>query len=105
MNTGYMEDLERKNCASFFSRLLAYVIDIIPISFVVYILYGLVGSKSNYSDYTDIYQRSYQLILYKNNLGYSAFFLWILYSAIMDSSPLQGTFGKYLMGLRVTCND
>jgi uncharacterized RDD family membrane protein YckC len=100
--------------ASFFKRLVAYLIDILPISFLVVgicmLFFGFGGNiqealnagKSineflkNQADSPDRTMQIEQVIM-----ANVSFAIWIIYSIVMETSIHQGTFGKKLMGIKV----
>jgi uncharacterized RDD family membrane protein YckC len=91
------------NYASFFSRLLAYFIDMFSICFFIYFIAFILGY-----DVTDFYISgeeevwSYRFFMHSPSWNYWAFLTWLVYSIIMDRSKYQATHGKLLMKLKVS---
>ena len=81
--------------ASFFSRFLAWIIDMILLSFI----YGVVFSTSGIG-LSDLGTDNFSTIVFSSSFGFSSF-LGFLYFVLFESSELQATPGKRLMGLKV----
>ena len=91
--------------AGFGLRLGAYLIDIIPLVIISFItLYIYVGPEL-FSD------KNMRVAMEINTIGdiplrvgvrYLSFFMWIVYCVIMEASSSGGTYGKRLMGIKVT---
>jgi uncharacterized RDD family membrane protein YckC len=91
--------------ASFFKRLLAYMVDTVPITFVLTVVamqfFGffqtfektLVENPSFYD--VKVFQEEVQI------LAMISMLVWVLYSLVMDCSEQQGTYGKKLLRLKV----
>jgi uncharacterized RDD family membrane protein YckC len=99
-----MENTELR-VASNRQRLLAYLIDTLPIVFVlVFISYNFLGFDEIYERYSnrgdDIEPRK-EFIKQRNMIREFAFLIWIVYCMFMEASVYQGTFGKKLMGIKV----
>ena len=75
--------------AGFWRRLGALVLDALIVSPVVFLILILV----------DIAQVEGKQLTIVN--GFTSLTFWYLYPAILDASPLRGTFGKRILGLRV----
>lgn len=93
--------------AGFWRRTAAYLIDILPIVGLVWLGWYLFTDFSEaYAAYAanrqDPGARAHFLFEYRNGVRDHSFIAWITYSFLMEASLLQGTFGKRLMGLRVT---
>ena len=77
--------------AGFWRRLAAFLIDILPITFVTtlffFLFLGFDGTLSAFHDLGGARDVSY--------------LVWIVYSAVLESSPQGATYGKRLMGIRV----
>ena len=91
--------------ASFFKRLVAFLIDFLPILFVVVLV-----AISNFGYLETIQQlekepenfsalKNYQMENYI--LGTIGLAIWIIYGIFMDASERQGTFGKQLLKIKV----
>ncbi|MEN8137098.1 MAG: RDD family protein [Bacteroidota bacterium] len=91
-------------------RLVAYLIDIIPISFLVYSLFiGFTRYSVLFDEYLEL-GRSGSLsieslnpafIKYTNYINLIVIVIWGLYSAYSETTPWRGTFGKHLMKIKV----
>ena len=95
--------------ASYHKRLLAYLIDILPIVGIIFaICYLLLGFDQTFHEYlNDQNNIDKRVEFYKgrNSIRDLSLLIWIIYSGLMDSSPLQGTLGKYVMRVKVTDYD
>ena len=91
--------------ASFFKRLIAFLIDFLPILFVVVLV-----AISNFGYLETIQQlekepenfgalKDYQVENYI--LGTIGLAIWIIYGVFMDASERQGTYGKQLLKIKV----
>ena len=96
------------NYGSWYKRFLAYLIDILPITLIVFVIFYFLGFNVVLTEY----------LAEKNNLGVRieyltwrnwirdlSFIIYIIYSIILESSKLQGTLGKYLLGLMIVKDD
>ncbi len=95
--------------AGFWARSGAYLIDVIPIvvltGAVFYLFLGFNETLDAYfADSGNLEVRA-QFLRERNWIRDSAFLVWLAYSVIMEASPLQGTFGKVVMRLRVVGPD
>lgn len=93
------------NPARFGRRLLAFLIDIIPITMLVGALFALFGDfdqtlKEYLSHPHDMQQRA-QFLLDRNHIRDLALACWLMYSTVMDALPIQGTLGKRWLKIRV----
>ena len=87
--------------ASNFKRVIAYLIDVIPIQFGLYFISQAVFGVSPMADLLarpDAYAASLKakLLIDIYTLG-----IWILYCIVGELSPWRGTYGKKAMGLVV----
>ena len=92
------------NYAGFWRRVGAYTLDIVPITAIT------AGFFYFFLGFGELWQASRNdptvetLILYhtERNLirGYT-FIIWLLASMIFEASPMQGTPGKYICGIKV----
>jgi uncharacterized RDD family membrane protein YckC len=99
-----MENIEFR-FASNRQRLMAYLIDTLPIVLVlVGISYYFLGFDEVYERYAhrgdDIEPRK-EFLKQRNLIREFAFSLWIVYCMFMEASVFQGTFGKKIMGIKV----
>ncbi len=90
----------------FWKRLLAYLLDVVPIGILTFavfyfflgfdqVLYSFLSSSSH-----SLAQRA-AFLEQRNQVRDSALLLWILYCIFAEASPLQGTFGKKLIKVKV----
>jgi uncharacterized RDD family membrane protein YckC len=83
----------------FWRRFAAYAIDIIPITLVLFLLfYFFLGFDAALRAYFD---NRAAFLEQRNQIRDLAFIIWILYCAFAESSSLQGTLGKKLLGIKV----
>lgn len=95
--------------ASFWKRLLAYTIDLLPITLIVFIMsYFFFGFNEilqmRLSGGNDIDIRR-EFLAARNNIRDLSLIIWIVYSLIADASSLQGTLGKKIMKIKVVSED
>ena len=94
-----------KNLATRSKRFIAYIIDIIPIVLVVfvvfYLFFGFDETLKQYLTNTESLDLRAAFLKQRNHIRETSFFIWLIYCAIMESSNKQGTFGKYIMGIKV----
>ncbi|WP_298868362.1 RDD family protein [uncultured Gimesia sp.] len=95
--------------AGFWIRFLAYLIDIVPISVVVvmvfYHYYDFDQTWSTYRADRQNVEARVQYMSERNLIRETSFGIWLVYCALMESSALQGTLGKRLVGIKVTDRD
>jgi len=86
-------------------RIIAYFIDIIPITLIVFgIYYFFLGFQEIFTNYLqrgDDIQPRIEFLSQRNNIRDISFLIWLLYCIILESSMLQATFGKRIMGMKV----
>ena len=91
--------------AGFWSRLLAYLVDIVPIvtltAAVFYFFFGFDDSWHAYPQQSASIEARAQFLAERNRVRDLAFLLWPIYSTVMEASPWQGTVGKAALRLRV----
>ncbi len=92
--------------AGFGVRLLAYVIDVLPITLGILALFFLfLGFDETFQRYTtargDTNARI-EFMAQRYQIRILSFLVYIIYCALLEGSAMQGTFGKRLLGLRVT---
>ncbi len=90
-------------------RLMAYLIDTVPLVVVLFLLaYFFFGFdevlKARFGKGAGTEARV-QFLQYRNYIRDGTFFLWVIYCVFMEASRLQGTLGKYAMGLKVVDED
>ncbi len=91
--------------AGFWRRLGAYVVDILPIMAVVLLVAFLYfdGDKvyaARFADRTDT-AAQVEYSLYRITIRVLTFLIWIVYALLAEASPLQGTIGKWVFGIKV----
>ena len=90
-------------------RILASLIDIAPILIVIFLIFYYFLDFDN--DIVNIMNNpdklEYRAHFRKQqiNVHVITFFIWILSGMLMDCSKTQGTFGKVVMGLKVTTSE
>ena len=93
------------NLASRVNRFLAYLIDILIITFVVflfaYFFFGFDITISNYLNSGDDIQSRIDFLKERNNIRDISFLIWVIYCIFSESSVKQGTLGKNIMGIKV----
>lgn len=92
--------------AGFGLRLLAYLVDVLPITFAIaaicFVFFGFGTSFRDYADDPQNLTARAEFLKKRNQVRDLSFLTYIIYAALLESSPLQGTLGKKLFGLRVT---
>ncbi len=92
--------------AGFPVRLVANLIDILPLSFAIaavyYVLLGFGDTLSRYFEARDDIEARFAFLRQRNQIQNLTFLIYIVYSSLMESSSWQATLGKKLLGLRVT---
>lgn len=91
--------------AGFRVRLGAYLIDFIPIVFILAtVFYSFLGFDQTLIAYRVNPQDLDTRILFmseRNQIRDFSFLVWMIYAMFMEASVLQGTFGKRFVGIRV----
>lgn len=99
-----MDNIKQSLCDNV-DRLLASLIDIIPITLIVfgvfYLFFGFDVILTTYQNRGTNNEPTIQFIIERNKIRDISFLILIIYSIFMESSTMQGTFGKKLMGIRV----
>ena len=97
--------MEKEFLATHSKRILAYLIDIIPIVLLVvgvgYLFFGFGVTFSNYLHRGDNIMPREVFIKERNWMRELSFMIWVAYCAIMEASEKQGTWGKQLMQIKV----
>lgn len=92
--------------AGFGRRVAAYLIDVLPITAATAVFfYSYLGFDENFRRYLhapDDLNARIAFMSQRNNIRDLSLLIYILYSMVADASPLQGTVGKRLLGLRVS---
>lgn len=92
--------------ASFGQRLLAYLIDALPITLIVaavfYFFFGFDVLLHNYLERApDDLEARRAFMSQRTLIRNISFLLYMVYATVMESSPNQGTFGKRALSLSV----
>ncbi|MHA7129845.1 RDD family protein [Algoriphagus namhaensis] len=95
----------QKHLADRTGRLLAYLIDIVPIiaavGLIFYFFFGFDEVLSAYLVRGEAVEPREAFLAQRSDIRDISFLIWVLYCIIMESSPRQGTFGKSAMGIKV----
>jgi uncharacterized RDD family membrane protein YckC len=95
--------------AGFWRRLAAYLLDVVPITFLValpfYLWFGFDQTLQAYQADSGDHEARWQFLRERNRIRDVAFLVWIVYSTVLEASPLQGTLGKRAFALRVVGPD
>ncbi len=95
--------------AGFGVRLLAYLIDILPITLatgaVFYFFLGFDDTVQRYFNERDDINARIEFLTQRNQIRDLSFMIYIVYCALTECSAMQATIGKRLLGLRVTDNN
>ncbi len=93
------------NLANNGPRFLAYMIDIVPIIFLVtwvfYMFFGFDVVFEEYLNRAEETQPRADFLKQRNFISEISFGLWLMYCIVMEASEKQGTFGKQLMKIKV----
>lgn len=86
-------------------RLLAYLIDILPITFllglILYLTTDLGEVLSRYLNRGNDIGPRIEFLEYRNKIRNAAFLIWVIYCTILEVTRHQGTLGKKLMNIKV----
>jgi uncharacterized RDD family membrane protein YckC len=86
-------------------RLVAYMIDILPIILIVgSIFYFFLGFDTIFDRYIsrgNDQQPRVDFLKQRNMIRELSFLVWMIYCIFMEASSKQGSFGKQLMGIKV----
>jgi uncharacterized RDD family membrane protein YckC len=95
--------------AGFWKRAFAYFIDIIPIALIVIAIF------SKYFGYSEVLQSRYknpndpkarvEFLIQRNMIKNLSFAIWLITCVLLESTPLQGTVGKKMLGIKVVTKD
>lgn len=92
--------------AGFRIRLLAYLIDALPITFATaaffYLFLGFDETFRRYSAARGDIEARIAFLTQRNQIRDLSFVVYIIYCALTEGSAMQATVGKRLLGLRVT---
>ena len=96
------EDMNYIGCGR---RLLAYMIDIIPIVFALYLIaylfLGFDGVLHNYFKNKHDLEARAEFLFLRNLIRDSSLIVWIIYCTVMESSGMRATIGKRMVGAMV----
>jgi len=91
--------------AGFWKRVLAYTIDVVSITIIVfvifYIFFGFDRALGDYFADPGNIDKRISFLSQRNLIRDISFIIWLIYSAIMETTSLQGTIGKKLVGIKV----
>src|SRR5262245_28866590 len=86
-------------------RFLAYMIDILPITFILYLIaYLFLGFDEvlhRYLHDRQNFEAKAEFIFQRDLIRNSSLIIWIIYCTVTESSEMRGTIGKRLVGARV----
>ena len=93
----------------FWKRLLAYIIDILPITLLVFAFYFFFLDfdqmlRIYLNEPAHTFART-EFLVQRNQIRDIAGIVWLIYGFVMDCSKYQGTFGKRLLNIQVTSVD
>lgn len=95
--------------AGFWRRLAAYTIDVLPIlvltTTVFWFVLGFDRTWRTHSADPHNLELLAQFYIERNRIRDFSFLLWLVYSTILEASPLQGTVGKLILRLKVVGPD
>lgn len=90
-------------------RLLAYLIDIIPIIMLVFgFFYFFLDFDVVWHAYINDYRNGPArdtFLLWRNDMRFVSLMVWVVYGMILDLSRWQGTLGKKVMKIKVVSVD
>src|SRR5688500_2523792 len=87
--------------ANGFKRVMAYMIDVLPINLLLYLVSTKLFGVSPIVDELHTPDQAHQALLARFAISVSSFTIWVIYCAIAELSPWRGTYGKVMMGIRV----
>ncbi|HEY1122929.1 MAG TPA: RDD family protein [Haloferula sp.] len=82
-------------------RTIAYLIDTVPIQMALYLISHAYFDVSPIVDRTMPPATQMAAAQAKALIGYGTVGIWILYCIVAELTPLRGTYGKVVMGIRV----
>ena len=81
---------------------MAYLLDVIPIVLLTaglfYVFLGFDATVQAYLEDRTVENRA-RFLIERNRVRDLSFILWMLYSVVLEASPLQGTLGKLICGI------
>jgi uncharacterized RDD family membrane protein YckC len=87
--------------ANGFKRVMAYVIDMIPIHLAVYVVIVKVLGLNPLLPELHTAEQAAKAWEIRGAILACSFVVWVIYCAISELSPWRGTYGKLAMGIRV----
>jgi uncharacterized RDD family membrane protein YckC len=87
--------------ANGFKRVMAYMIDMLPITLMLYLVSLKVFGVNPIVDGMASVAQKHQALIARSLITASSFTIWVIYCAIAELSPWRGTYGKLAMGIRV----
>ena len=87
--------------ANGFKRVMAYMIDILPIYLLLYFASTKFFGINPFAEESHGAAPNHQAAIAHLVISATAFTLWVFYCAIAELSPWRGTYGKLIMGIRV----
>ncbi|GHA36389.1 RDD family protein [Photobacterium aphoticum] len=100
-----MDIRDGRESVGFWHRLAAYLLDLIPIFIIVVTVspyfQDFYVSMMAYLDGQNSEAERVMFLSERNMRRDMLFVIWVLYSAGMECTPLQGTHGKWLLGIKV----
>jgi len=92
--------------AGFGARLLAYTIDVVPLTLltaaIFYCFLGFDETLKRYLADRGNLEARIDYLSQRNQIRDLSFLIYVFYCSVAECSLMQGTFGKRLLGLRVT---
>ena len=96
--------IKQSQVTSFWRRLAAYMIDVVPVLLIgVLIAYQYLGFDEKIGAWRADRNPENTAAFYaqRNLIRDWTFLIWVVYCAVAESSPWQGTLGKRLLGIQV----
>ena len=87
--------------ANGFKRVMAYMIDVLPINLALYLVSTLCFGIRPVVDMMATEAQQQESIVARWIITLASFTIWVFYCAIAELSPWRGTYGKKIMGIRV----
>ena len=96
--------MRNMNYAGLGRRLAAYLLDVLPITLLTAgFFYLFLGFDETVRAYIGDRSLAHRVQFYaeRNQIRDLSFLIWLVYSALLEGSPLQGTVGKLICGIKV----
>jgi uncharacterized RDD family membrane protein YckC len=95
-------NLPKHSYGGFWRRLVAYTIDVVPFVVLLFLIaYFFLDFGEVWRARATSLDARTEFLRQRNYIRDGAFLLWVIYCIFMEASSLQGTLGKYVMGLKV----